>query len=1551
MRTLRVFISSPGDVRSERVRAYDVVTRLQTKFRAFLKIEPILWEHEAMRGTATFQSQIIPPSKTDIVICILWARIGMRLPQDYKRPDGTIPTGTEWEFEDAYLAHQLTGTPDLLVYRKTAAPTITVTSDEQLEEWRRQKKALDGFLERWFKDHEGAFKAAFNTFETDEEFEKSLYQHLEKIIKELLLAHAPVPGLELSPTWFEGSPFRGLNAFQPEHAPVFFGRDLAIREITERLLAQASAGRVFLMVLGMSGCGKSSLVRAGVLPELLRPGVVDAVGCWRWLILRPGESSGTPIEGLAAALFGGKTALPELASLGYDVSRLSALLRDAPVHSIPVIQAALEEAARGFAHEAHRANPPVARLILIIDQLEEIFTIERFDDAQRAAFITAIAALSRSGLVWVLATMRSDLYARCAEVEELLALRADDGQYDLSPPSFSELGEMIRSPARAAGLHFEPHPETRQKLDDALHDEACKSPAALPLLEFCLEELYKLKTQSNLITWEAYQGLGGLTGAISKRAEEVYNNLSGKGREALPSVLGALVTVAETVAARPALRNELIRRPGGEEVVNAYSRASLFVTDIDQSGEAVVALAHEALMTSWPRMQSWLRDNQEFLRAKARLEETARRWQVSGKDRDYLLAEGKPLAEAEDVLKKRRAELAEGEVEFIEACLKAAARRRRKNRLVAAGVLTVVLSLIFGSVIVWQVQKTKDARAAADAARLTASETDFALASIEIEKDNVAVSLAYLADALRKNPTNEAAIALAVSILRNCPLPTLILHHSNEVHDASFSPDGARVVTASADGTARLWDAHTGQPIGEPMRHEKGKWVHMAKFSPNGDWLVTASWDGTARVWSAHTAKARINPQNGGPVVMKHDRNRVTAVSFSPDGQSVATACWDGKARLWDARSGEPLRVPQTQEPIELPHDPNGIIWSVDFSPDGQRVATASEDTTARLWDAQTGKLLQELPHDRAVNGASFSPDGRWIVTGSQDNKARIWHGHTGNPVMNPKDGKPMEFRHDDGVIQPVFSPDSSRIVTSSYDKTARVWDARTGTQIGQPMRHEGWVRIARFSPDGRLVLTASYDGTARVWDASSGKPFSDPLRHGSAVYAANFSPDGQRMITASFDNTARLWEIGSGKRGITLYTGVEIESASFSPNGQWVVTASADGKARVWNARTGDPLVNVKGETVMISHTNKINAAKFSPDGQRVATASADRTACLWDARTGEKIGSPMSHGSEVVALNFSPDGHRIVTASTDGIARLWDGLTGEALLNPQTRQPMVLALPSTSRKPKVTAASFSPDGNRVVTASMNGEAQVWDVQTGAPVGQLMRHDGIITSACFSPDGKRVLTASNDHHAQLWDAQTGAPVLGAMWHDHWVDDAEFSPDGQWVVTASADGTARVWDRRTGQLASQLMRHQNAVTSATFSPDGQWVVTASADGTARLWDARTGLAVSESMSHSNKVTTARFSPDGKWVVTASADGTARIWEAPIAAKEAPSWLWNLVEDVGGLHLSTSGVLVPATQDVALLRKQLRELPGTDDLSRFGRWLVADPATRSVSPIL
>ena len=384
--------------------------------------------------------------------------------------------------------------------------------------------------------------------------------------------------------------------------------------------------------------------------------------------------------------------------------------------------------------------------------------------------------------------------------------------------------------------------------------------------------------------------------------------------------------------------------------------------------------------------------------------------------------------------------------------------------------------------------------------RKNAAQSDFLIASEEVERGRAVQALAYLAQALRWDPSHVPSQARMFTLVAERHWHALwFVQLTATVYCAQFSPDGRWVVTGSEDKTARVWEAATGKPVGELMRH--GDIVASAQFSPDGRWVVTALVDGTARVWEAATGKPVSEP-------MRHG-NAVMSAQFSPDGRWVATALEDKTARVWEAATGKPVVEP-------MPHG-NGVM-SAQFSPDGRWVATALEDKTARIWEAATGKpACEPMRHDKAVWSVQFSPDGRWVATASDDRTARVWEAATGKPV-----GEPMP--HEETVWSAQFSPDGRWVVTRSEDKTARVWEAATGRPVGEPMRHEKAVRSAQFSPDGRWVVTAFEDKTARVWEAATGKPVREPMRHEKAVRSAQFSPDGRWVVTASDDKTAQVW-------------------------------------------------------------------------------------------------------------------------------------------------------------------------------------------------------------------------------------------------------------------------------------------------------------------------------------------------------------------------------------------------------------------------------------------
>jgi WD40 repeat protein len=882
--------------------------------------------------------------------------------------------------------------------------------------------------------------------------------------------------------------------------------------------------------------------------------------------------------------------------------------------------------------------------------LEELFTVPGIGPEDRRLFIQVLAGLARSAAVWVIATVRADFWHRAAEIPELIALAEGQGRIDLATASPAELAEMIRKPAEAAGLSFEVHPQTGLGLDAVLAEDAAAAPGALPLLSFTLDELYKNAKARGaaVLTYASYEALGGLEGAIAKRADEIVGGLPAAAQAAMPRVLRALTTVSgvsdQTPVARSVPLETFAEGSPARTLIDAFIAARLLVAAGEGNSAATVRLAHEALISRWQRARDQLAADHRDLQTRAIVERQFGRWsQANGSARWLLLLRNPDLANAVDLAKRWGDELDAPLREFINR----SARRARLAQTLAAAA-AVLFAIVAATAFYAERQAVRAQQEAVNAqqeaerrqvnllAELATGERlrgnwDTAL-RLGVHASRLALALDRVG-AEMSMPGAALAAALSQSGLR------LTLGGGKyPVYSAAFSPDGSRIVTASYDETARIWDTATRKEIMVLRGH--GSVVSSAAFSPDGSRIVTASWDKTARIWDAATGKEIT--------VLRGHEDDVNSAAFSPDGQRIVTASGalrgtkDNTARIWDAATGKEIMVLRG-------HETN--VRSAAFSPDGTRIVTAeSYDKTARIWDAATGKEITVLRgHEGIVNSAAFSPDGSRIVTASYDETARIWDAATGKEIT-------VLRGHNDTVGSAAFSPDGTRIVTASADKTVRIWDAATGKEITVLRGHESYVLSAAFSPDGARIVTASGDKTARIWDAATGKEITVLRGHADAVRSAAFSPDGARIATASEDKTARIWDAATGKE-IMVLRGHEtnVRSAAFSPDGSRIVTASWDKTARIWDAATGKEI------TVLRGHEDDVNSAAFSPDGQRIVTASgdypsSDDTARIWDAATGKEITVLRGHEGIVYSAAFSPDGTRIVTASWDNTARIWN-------------------------------------------------------------------------------------------------------------------------------------------------------------------------------------------------------------------------------------------------------------------------------------------------------
>lgn len=485
--------------------------------------------------------------------------------------------------------------------------------------------------------------------------------------------------------------------------------------------------------------------------------------------------------------------------------------------------------------------------------------------------------------------------------------------------------------------------------------------------------------------------------------------------------------------------------------------------------------------------------------------------------------------------------------------------------------------------------------------------------------------------------------------------------------------------------------------------------------------------------------------------------------AISPDGGRIATCSNDQTARIWDPVTGQELTPP-------LKH--NAIPSRVAFSPNGLSLLTATMDGTQRVWDAATGQPITPPLRQCGARCAAFGPQGRLLFTASRDGMVRIYDLATGQPTTLFKDVRSPT----DGAS---FSPDGRRLVTVNRTR-ARVWDATTGQPVTPDLLHSNLVNHASFSPDGRFVVTAGLDAAARVWDATTGRPVTQPLKHSYPVLHVAFSPDSRRVVSSS------------GPFYFASDDPVRVEG----------------GEARIWETATGEPVCPP------LRHKRAVWWASFNFDGSRASTASLDATARVWDVATGAALTPPLKHGYVVHRAAFSPGGRRLVTASSDHTARLWDIATGEPLTAPLQHSGWV------------ADASFSPDGRRVVSASWGDEsARIWDAKTGQLSIPPLKHQREVFAAAFSRDGRRVLTISNDKTARIWDSAIGAPLTPALHHFEGVAGGELSPDGRRVLTQSNEAAVRLWDLATEvrptedlQEFAQLFAGQRIDDTGGFQP-------------------------------------------------------------------------------------------------------------------------------------
>ena len=1172
-------------------------------------------------------------------------------------------------------------------------------------------------------------------------------------------------------------PYPGLDAFRMDDADVFFGRErmtaAVLTAVAERA-APAAHGRDDdrhgpLVLVGPSGSGKTSLLHAGFLARLRAdglPGLPESAG-WPCLQLTPGTS---PLQNLAAHL---DAVLPHAADL----------LREDPSRAVGMAQDML-------------SGDPGRRLILMVDQLEELFTLCP-DPGERTAFLRAVAALSRPAGdgrpgALVLLALRADFYGQATAHPELLdALR--DNQVLIEPMKLDELRAAIARPAASAGLVLD-----GGLADVILHElgavtDAEAATGALPLLSHVLWATWQHRAGARL-TVAGYRAAGGITRAIATTADQVYSALDEAAQESARRMLLRLVRVGEDSAdtARPVARSALLEglpdADAAEVAIREFGRARLLTLDRD-----TVRISHEALLQAWPLLRDWLDADRDWLRARQQLSDDATTWERAGRD-PSLLYRGNRLA----AVQQRAAEapsgtqdLPQAAADFLTAGDAAARQSTRRRRMVIAAL--TVLALVASAAGIVATVNAAAARKSAEAARaqhVIALSRQLTAQGLAVDQTDPLLSRQLATAAWSESPTPQAAAGMA-SLLTEQERRGMLVGHAFAVDSVAFSPSGDLLASGDSDGVVKLWNPATHQAVGAPIRIGGGA-LGLA-FSPNGTVLAGAGGNGTIELWNPAT-----HQEIGAPIVAaQHDF--ANAVAFNPSGTILAGATSDGRIRLWNPATRQEIGAPITVSATDSFGDADPVE-SVAFDPSGTILADTTQYGAVQLWDVSSRKLL-------------------WT------------------PV--PAASRNVSLDHADAV----FGPSGTILATADSGGTVRFWDTAARKEIGAPITTPDTdkIRTVLFNPNGTALASADGAGVVRFWDPATEKEIGEPLTTApAAVHALAFSPRGGVLATAEGFGVVQLWNpdtddtVGAADQ----IDNVSESTAAFSPRGPAFAYVDPESTVQLRDSVTGQ---RVRSPITALTSKSLTTAIAFNSEGT-VLAASDGPTVHLWDPGTGRMVRGPIpgtrgGAGVIVSDLVFSPAGSVLAIFDSDGKALLWNTGTQRTIGAPITAGSVA----------DVNAIAFNPSGTVLAVANEDGTVRRWDTATAREIGHPIKngatHTGGVNPLAFSPDGRTLATANDQGIVQLWNATTGQkigdPISVAA--KTGINTVEFSPNGSLLATGSKDlnGTVRLWDPATGRevgIPNATNNGKGAVLQIAFSADGSTFRTLDQAGTTQLWE-------------------------------------------------------------------------------------------------------------------
>ena len=1165
------------------------------------------------------------------------------------------------------------------------------------------------------------------------------------------------------------SPFKGLHYFDETDAELFFGREVLTDQLAARLARQVDSDERFLAVVGASGSGKSSVVRAGLIPMLRRQSPSSG---WPLFVITP---TAHPLESLVAGLRGDVPAGFQSRKLVDEFARQPARLSRA-LHAI------------GEAAVATHS-------LLIIDQFEELFTLCR-SEAEQLAFVENLttAACQSGGMAVVILVLRADFYVHCARFDRLRQLLAQHQEY-IGPMTAAELRCAIEEPARQQDWELEPG-----LVDLLLHDVGADAghnpePGALPLLSHALLATWQ-RRRGRRLTLSGYTASGGVRGAIAETAESVfYDQLDRDQRQIARHIFLRLTELggddAQADTRRRVSIDELPSKPEDSDavhqVLSALADARLVTTD-----QNAAEVAHEALIREWPTLRGWLEADRESLRLHRHLTEAAQEWDRLGRDTSGLYR-GVRLAQAVEWAAARSETINVVERDFIDASQLFAEREAQEREAQQQRELEAARQLA-------EAERTRAAEQTAANRRLRQRATLLAVALFiglilgitaflfgqrAVQSERLATSRELAAAAVTNLPVDaERSVLLALQALdqadtleaRNAlhqALPELHLlrtlpPHKGGAPDVAFSPDGSRIASIGAFNEVTVWETDSGQPLLN-LQDEALEFGNSLAFSPAGELLATAGMTSVV-LWDANSGDKLFTLAGQSVGTTLGYNLGIGQISFSPDGARLAVANMDGVSKVWNLSTQSALLA---LPPVSLP------AKAIAYNPDGSLLATGGDEGIVTLWDASEGTQIFTATLGGIIHSVTFSPDGESVAAASEDGRAKIWATVDGQELVN--------LPRLSGMYDVAFLADG-RLAAAGQDGVTRVWDSGTGQQMLSLAASAGTVIGVAGSPDGSQIATASYDGSVRLWDAGPGHELLTIPGHNGIVWNVAYFPDNGRFASVGVDGKVKLWEADTGQLLRTL-PGDENAAAGFtglaiSPDGRRLAAGGVEGTITLWDGNTGELMMT------LIGHGNMVVGLAFSADGNRLATASWDGTAKVWDLISGSEITEFSGHSGPVLISNvvFSADGRSVFTGGDDDFVRLWDAATGEELHT------------FSGDGKDIYGIAVSPDGKTLAMGDQDGAITLWDTASGSKLRMMAGHSGLLLRLAFNNDGTRLASAGFDRLAKVWDVATGEELFSLYGNLSNVFGVSFSPDGKQLVAAGADGTVRTYSLALSEL-------------------------------------------------------------------------------------------------------------------------------------------------------